>query len=106
MARILSACLFGTALPLAAPSLAQDIGGGQAQLPAYSLPAPQAPAYAQRFRPAGPVYGDDNPNRRPFNAGSDTKGDTNQPSHGPLSTIGKRLADEGIRFRALETNEY
>jgi porin len=106
MARISSFCLLGIALPIAAPALAQDNGGSPTQPPAYSLPTPPAAPQPQRFRPAGPVYGDDNPNRRPFNAGSDTKGDTNQPSPGPLATIGKRLADEGIKFRALETNEY
>ncbi len=111
MARILPACLLGIALPIAAPALAQATGDAQsqqAQQPADITPAakPADATDAPPFHPAGPVYGDDNPNRRPFNAGSATKGDTNQPSPGPLAKIGKTLADDGIRFRALETNEY
>jgi porin len=78
MARAFCACLIGFALPFA--------------------------AHAQQ---AGPVYGDDNPNRHPLNAGSATMGDTNQPaSNGVFAKLGNNLADDGITFRSLLTNEY
>ncbi len=101
MTRILSACLIGIALPIATPALAQNAG---TQTPAATAGALQIQVPVSR--PAGPVYGDDNPNRHTLNAGSATMGDTNQPSPGPLAGIGNKLASDGILFRSLLTDEF
>ncbi len=114
MARKLHAFLIGIALPVSTPVFAQTPGDASTATAAADIsvttqqqtqmqPVVQAPP----FHPAGPVYGDDNPNRHPLNAGSDTMGDTNQPSsHGLLAGVGSRLAKDGITFRSLLTNEY
>lgn len=96
MARKHLACLLGLALPVATPAFAQTA-------PQTGTPSPDA---VQVTRPAGPIFGDDNPNRRPLNAGSDTMGDTDQPAPGLFGALGKKLASDGITFRSLLTNEF
>ena len=93
------------ALTMTAPAFAQaapePFAADVAQTAAYAQqPAPIAIALTDP-PPAGPILGDDNPNRKVF--GSPENG---QNRTGPLSALGKRLADDGIRFRSLLTNEY
>ena len=84
-----------------APNTTQDSSATSAAAPASTPASAPTPAQAQDSGPAGPILGDDNPNRKVF--GSPENG---QNRTGPLSGLGKRLADDGIRFRSLLTNEY
>jgi porin len=100
MARILPACLLCCALSVATPALAQQARAVVAQ----SDPAqvqPDTTLTMSPYGPAGPVFGDDNPNRKVF-----APSDAPDGRSGPLASVGKTLADDGILFRALLTNEF
>ncbi len=104
------ACATALALIMAAPAFAQttsapnttqDPSATSADAPASTPASAPTPAQTRGNAPAGPILGDDNPNRKVF--GSPENG---QNRTGPLSTLGRTLADHGIRFRSLLTNEY
>ena len=114
MARIVLAGTTALVLTLATPAFAQaaqqqpvapapadsvSANAPDTNAPDAATPAPIPIAYDPP--PAGPIFGDDNPNRKVF--GSPENG---QHRKGPLAALGQRLADDGIRFRSLLTNEY